>query len=69
MALVVLLSGNMLVSINVAALYRTQLVMGRGDQLCIGKPPRYVTSHQGQLSLVRHNEYQMSSKQMLLTLH
>ena len=49
---VVWLSGNALVSINVVTLRRARLVLGIGDRVRAGKPSRYVASQLGRLSLL-----------------
>jgi len=47
------LSGSALASINEVTLRRARLVLGRvTDRLLAGKPPRFVTSHSEQLSLL-----------------
>jgi len=46
------LNGSELVSINEVTLRRARLVLGWVTRLRAGKPPRFVTSHLGQLSLL-----------------
>jgi len=37
--------------------------IGMGDRLQVGKPPRFVTSHSGQLSLLPSERWKMSTGQ------
>jgi len=53
------LSGSVLVSINEVTLRRARM----GDRLRAVKPPRFVTSHSGQLSLLPSAERKMSTGQ------
>ena len=56
-------SGSTLVSINEVTLCRAWLVTGMGDRLRVGKAPRFVTSHSGQLSLLPSAGWKMSTGQ------
>jgi len=60
------LSGSALVSINEVTLHRTRLVQGR-DRLRASKPPRLVTTHSGQLSLLPSVGRNKSTSQSAVT--
>jgi len=62
------LSGSALVSINEVTLRRARLVLGWVDHLRADKPPRFVTSHSGQLSLLPSAGREMSTGQRAVTL-
>jgi len=60
------LSGSMLVSINKVTLCRARLLLEW--VLWVGKPPRFVTSHLGQLSLLPLAGLKMGTSQSAVTL-
>ena len=62
------LSGSALVSLNEVYSMLSLVSTGMGDRLRAGKPPRFVTSHSGQLSLLPSAEGKISTGQSAVTL-
>ena len=62
------LSGSALVSLNEVYSMLSLVSTRMGDRLRAGKPPRFVTSHSGQLSLLPSAEGKISTGQSAVTL-